>query len=87
MNFWIHASKRSEEVHDWMIDLLIPWPEPGDRFIDEDGKICVFSGISVTGHFIFHPEGEPDMQSSWAWTSDQFVDAVLGKRLRKNETE
>ncbi len=32
----------------------------------KDGDFAQFSRIGGTGLAIFHPHGEPDMQSSWA---------------------
>ena len=49
---------------------------PGHRFEAEiRGRVrtCVFSRIGRTGRMICHEEGEPDMQSSWAWKTEDFL--------------
>lgn len=40
-------------------------------------RTCVFSRIGGTGRLICHEEGEPDMQSSWAWTPETFLEKSL----------
>jgi len=52
---------------------------PGYKFEDKKEGPCVFGRISGTGHLICHPEGEPDMQSSWAWTPEKFAEHVFDK--------
>ena len=49
---------------------------PGKRFRAEiRGRIrsCVFSRIGATGYMICHEEGEPDMQSSWTWSPEDYI--------------
>jgi hypothetical protein len=45
---------------------------PGYRMMDKRDGLCEFSRIGGTGRLICHPVGEPDMQSSWAMTPEDF---------------
>ena len=50
---------------------------PGMRYravIRGRERSCVFSRISGTGWMICHEEGEPDMQSSWACSPEEFLE-------------
>ncbi len=68
-------------IHEWIEDPLVPWPNLGDRFTAGNGDIWVFRGLNEDGGFVFHPVAEPDMQSSWVLTNDQFVAAVIAGEL------
>lgn len=50
---------------------------PGYRMMDAEDGPSVFSRIGGTGRLICHPEGEPDMQSSWAMTPEDFAKRYL----------
>lgn len=52
---------------------------PGHRFKDKRDGPCVFSRIGATGKMVCHPEGEPDMQSSWVWSPEDFAKHVLNE--------
>ncbi len=52
---------------------------PGYRFEDKTDGTCVFSRIGATGRMICHLVGDPDMQSSWAWTLEAFAKHALGE--------
>lgn len=51
----------------------------GYRMMDEEDGPSVFSRIGGTGRLICHPVGEPDMQSSWAMTPEDFKKRYLNK--------
>ncbi len=54
---------------------------PGKIYLDtypNPPEEVVFSRISGTGHAVFHPPGEPDMQSSFAVEADE-----LGRYIRE----
>ena len=52
--------------------------QPGLKF-DDNGTPSVFSRIGYTGMMICHPEGEPDMQSSWAMRPEAFAKRYLNE--------
>lgn len=50
---------------------------PGFRMMDASDGPSVLSRVSGTGYLICHPEGDPDMQSSWAMTPEEFEKRYL----------
>jgi hypothetical protein len=50
--------------------------QPGFQF-DDHGTLSQFSRIGGTGMLICHPVGEPDTQSSWAMSADNFYKSYL----------
>lgn len=62
--------------------------QPGYLFSEEGvAGLSVFSRISNTGKLICHPRGEPDMQSSWAWTPEQFEEHARNVRAPGSESD
>lgn len=60
---------------------------PGKTYKMTKGDIAEFSRIGATGYAIFHPPGEPDMQSSFALPPDKIPDAVSCAVLEEADRE
>jgi len=50
---------------------------PGYRYKDEREGPSVYSRLGATGKMVCHPEGEPDMQSSWLMKPEDFIERYL----------
>jgi len=49
---------------------------------DDRGTPSEFSRVGGTGMLVCHPVGEPDMQSNWAMTTDNFYKNFLLPRKK-----